>query len=87
MGSWGASHGNKLYDELIKVPLIIHGCQKSIYRSLTDHKDLAPAILEIAGIKKPREFIGNDDVFNLEGNKFVYSECPKIDCIKVKIIS
>ncbi len=69
----GESHQRKLYDELIHVPMIIHGLdEKGEIRSLSDHTDLAPTILDIAGIEKPGTFVG-ESVFESK-REYVYSE-------------
>ncbi len=71
----GESHQRKLYDELIKVPLVIHGLDDDGGREvngMTDHTDIAPTILDIAGIRKPSVYIG-ESVFNSE-KEYIYAE-------------
>jgi arylsulfatase A-like enzyme len=78
----GESHQRKLYDELIRVPLIIHGVDKGKIDSLTDHTDIAPTILDIAGIKKPSVYIG-ESVLNAE-KEYIYAENYGIYAIRDK---
>lgn len=56
------THGTYLYDELIKVPLIIKFDKltpkgKTIVTQV-QHIDIAPTILQILGIRKPRSMVG-----------------------------
>jgi arylsulfatase A-like enzyme len=59
-------HDLKLYEELIHVPLIISG--KGIKRHTIDkvvsHIDLAPTLLDILEIKKPKLWIGDNLLLN-----------------------
>jgi len=54
-------HGNYLYDELIHVPLMIAGpgLEGKVISQQVSLLDLAPTILDLAGIEKPRAFVGN----------------------------
>jgi len=52
--------GNSLWEELIRVPLIIYGADipKSYKPAQVSHIDLAPTILDLAGISKPDCYLG-----------------------------
>jgi arylsulfatase A-like enzyme len=56
-----AHNGNWVYDELIRVPLIIVG--PGIAASIVDRQvsqiDLAPTILDLLGLNKPESFVGH----------------------------
>ena len=53
-------HGVHLYDELIRVPLVITGPElgNKVIRQQVSIIDLAPTILDILHIEKPRAFLG-----------------------------
>jgi arylsulfatase A-like enzyme len=53
-------HGWFLYDEVIRVPLLISGpgINPGRTRDLTQHVDLAPGILDYLGLPVPRKFQG-----------------------------
>jgi arylsulfatase A-like enzyme len=78
----GTSHQRKLYDEIIKVPLIVYGLEKGKFENLTDHTDIAPTILNIANIDKPKVYIGNN-IF-LSEKEYIYSEDYKLYAIRDK---
>ena len=56
------SHGVSLYDELLKVPLIMkleNSSKKEIKRSeLVEWIDIAPTILDLFNVSKPKQFSG-----------------------------
>lgn len=53
-------HGQTLYDELLRVPLIIHapGVAAGVYDDVVMLVDLAPTIVEAAGLAIPDRFVG-----------------------------
>jgi arylsulfatase A-like enzyme len=55
-------HAHSLYDELIRVPLILHIPSITPARHVLDNQvrliDIAPTILDIVGIKRPSQFQG-----------------------------
>lgn len=72
-----------LYDYGIKTPLIFHWKNKVMqnvnYDELVSTIDLAPTILEIAGIRKPKEMYGESlsEIFSdqsVKGREYVFSE-------------
>ena len=80
-GSWG--HGHTLYEELIKIPLIVKFSQgrHSGERVVTEvrHLDLAPTMIELAGLTVPEWMQGESLLSILEGDAVrtcteVYSE-------------
>jgi arylsulfatase A-like enzyme len=85
----GLGHGTTVYGELVRVPLILVYPRKlesrRRVRHLTQHLDLAPTLLSLAGIEKPASFRGGDlfeepDVaFSEEGPwRAAYSEGHKL---------
>jgi arylsulfatase A-like enzyme len=57
----GRGHGSTLYDELIRVPLLVHLPGQSTRRDVDDVAslvDVAPTLLELAGIPSPPGFEG-----------------------------
>jgi len=67
----GHGHGNRLYEELIRVPLIIAGpgLKAQVISQQISLLDLAPTILDILKIEKPRAFLGNSLLPLMKGNK------------------
>ena len=61
MDHGGLGHGNTLERELIQVPLVIAGLPSEARRepALSRHIDVAPTILELAGIPSAPEFEGH----------------------------
>jgi arylsulfatase A-like enzyme len=68
-------HGNfghlshSLYNEVLNVPLIIHGFNNNgISKEFTSLINIGPTILDLIGIKKPKEFMGESivDIINEE---------------------
>ena len=55
---WG--HGNSLFDELIRVPLIFHGegVAAGRVRSMARLVDIAPTLADAAGVETPEGFAG-----------------------------
>ena len=98
-------HGVHLYDELLHVPLIIDGpgLENQVINQQVSLLDLAPTILDILGIKKPKTFLGRSLLPLMKGkgdfgNLPVFSEDantqrdfngmkPKIDSSQGKKIS
>ena len=78
-GEWG--HG-RLYDEVIRVPLIINGPgikRKTVIENQVSLLDLAPTIVDLVNIPKVESFLGTSLVPMMEGrgaesNKYVISE-------------
>lgn len=55
----GLSHDDKLYSELIDVPLFIYGTdRKSVCDTLVSNIDIPPTILDLFGIESPPSFQG-----------------------------
>jgi arylsulfatase A-like enzyme len=55
----GLSHDDKLYSELIDVPLLIYGMdQSSEYPEVVSNLDISPTILNLLGIESPSSFRG-----------------------------
>jgi len=67
----GFGHGLFLYDELVHVPLIIvgPGIKNRVIREQISLIDLAPTVLDLLGIKKPQNFIGNSLLPLMKGMK------------------
>jgi len=64
-------HRSCLYDELIRVPLIIFdpGLKSNVISQQVSLLDLAPTILDILGIEKPKAFLGNSLLPLMSGDK------------------
>ena len=64
-------HGNYLYDELIHVPLIIAGpgVKAQVISQQVSLLDLAPTILDMLKVEKPRAFLGNSLLPLMKGNR------------------
>ena len=71
------------YDYGIKTPLIIHWegnvSKSTFYEGMISVIDLAPTILDVAGINKPAEMYGESikEIFNdqyVEGRKYIFTE-------------
>lgn len=87
-----------VYDEVIKIPLIIKSKKVMPFSKIIGHQvqhiDIAPTILEILRIKKPKTMQGNSLLPLIQGNKghpsfFSFSECRDqillgriIECIR-----
>jgi len=60
----GLEHGKTLYEEQLRVPLIIAGpgvdAKRRTFDPIVRHLDIAPMILGIAGLRKPPAFMGRD---------------------------
>ena len=56
----GLEHSRTLFEELIRVPLMIRvpGVSPDRIREIVGMQDLAPTLLDLAGIEKPAEFRG-----------------------------
>ncbi len=67
----GHGHGNRLYDELVRVPLIIAGpgVEAQVISQQISLLDLAPTILDILKVEKPKAFLGNSLLPLIKGNK------------------
>lgn len=79
-------HQYDLYEELIRVPLIIigKGLESRVISQQVSLLDLSPTILAILGIEKPRAFLGNsllplinENKINI-GNSIIISEADTI---------
>ena len=55
-GSFG--HIAKFYEEIIHIPLIIHGHERGVSDRLVSQLDLAPTILSLYGISSPKKYKG-----------------------------
>ncbi len=80
-GDWG--HGQSLFNELIHIPLIIWGAglpHKEI-ETQVELIDLAPTLLELAGIPVPEEFQGQSLVDLIKGGEggsgYAFSEASR----------
>jgi len=64
-------HGDYLYDELIHVPLIIvgPGLRNQVISQQVSLLDLAPTILDLVKIEKPKAFLGNSVLPLITGNR------------------
>ena len=73
-------HNVGLYDELIHVPLIIigPGLPSQVISQQVSLLDLAPTILDMLGIEKPRAFLGNSLLPLITGNKVQPGDLPAI---------
>ncbi|RLC33948.1 MAG: hypothetical protein DRZ76_03610, partial [Candidatus Nealsonbacteria bacterium] len=71
----GLGHLPKLYDELLHIPLIIHGgtFQKARNDFLVDQLDIAPTILHLLGVKPPKQWLGRN-LLQVVEDKAVISE-------------
>jgi arylsulfatase A-like enzyme len=64
-------HGHSLFDELVRVPLIIRARTDDSARIVTatvGHVDLAPTLCELAGIEPDSAFVGQSLVALMNGN-------------------
>lgn len=70
----GLSHVEKLYDELLHVPLMMYGkdVESKQVSDVVSLVDLAPMILDIAGVDIPQDFMGG---VNFSGKDFIIGEC------------
>lgn len=70
----GFHHEIKLYEELIHVPLFIFGAglRSKEINNVVSHLDVFPTVLDIMGIKRPKEWIGENML--IKKRKFVFSE-------------
>lgn len=86
------THENGLYDSVIKVPLIIIGNgvipENKVINDQVSMIDLAPTILHIAGIKKPKQMLGNSFFPLIRGSKrnSAYYAFSERDCGRIKAI-
>ncbi len=64
-------HSHYVYDELIRVPLIIvgPGLEGQVISQQVSLLDLAPTILDMLNIEKPRSFLGNSLLPLMRGNR------------------
>lgn len=62
----GLSHDNKMYSELLDIPLIIYGAsQKGVCDTLVSNIDIPPTIIHLFGLEKVENFEGHS-LFPLE---------------------
>ena len=78
-----------LYNEVLHVPLIMHGlpgCSSEVVGDYVQLLDLAPTILEALGIRKPDSFIGHSIMEVIQENRSrpIFSESAKPDLIDVR---
>jgi arylsulfatase A-like enzyme len=79
------SHGVRLYDESIKVPLMIwaRDLQPGVHSAQVRTIDIAPTICELAGVSTPSGWIGQSLVPYMDGNDHTdlialsYGACPR----------
>lgn len=73
-GTWG-KHAHTLYEELLKVPLIIKipGFMPSINAHQLSMIDIAPTILDLLGLQKPNQYKGIS-VRDIKDNRPIYFE-------------
>ena len=58
---WGVGHGHTMYEELIRVPLIIYGpsvSENREVRCVVRHIDVAPTVLDLLGVQHPSTMRG-----------------------------
>jgi arylsulfatase A-like enzyme len=84
-------HGDNLYDELLKVPLVISYkdiAKNKTINNLVQSIDITPTILDVAGIKIPKEFEGVSLVPLIQKGEYrvkhSFSEIEKIKCVRIK---
>jgi len=79
----GQGHGHALYDELIRVPLIILPALEINHEVIANHcglvqlLDVPPFILHSLGLSqiKPKTFLGREDaIYTQNGNEYIFSE-------------
>ena len=73
-----------LYDENLRVPLIIYSPCKSeatIYSQLVQHRELAPTTLELLGVKSPKIWLGTRSSFQ----KAIFAESAYINPLQMTI--
>lgn len=73
-GTWG-KHAHTLYEELLKVPLIVKipGFMPSINAHQLSMIDIAPTILDLLGLQKPNQYKGIS-VRDIKDNRPIYFE-------------
>lgn len=82
-GTWG-KHTSTLYNELMKIPLIIKAPNLQSGKDSRLHSliDVAPTILDLLGIKKPKSFSGQS-ILDEKKNKVVFFELGDTKMAKV----
>ena len=58
---WGVGHGHTMYEELLRVPLILHGPSVTRERTvpcIARHIDVAPTVLDLLGMARPSTMRG-----------------------------
>ena len=74
-GNYGCSHANNLFQETISIPLIIYG--NEVKNDWFNHNvslvDIFPTILDILGIKLPKEVDG-ENLFTEKKDRFILIE-------------
>jgi len=78
-----------VYNELIHVPLVMHGLtdDSAVINDYVELLDIPPTILDKLGMGKPHSFMGNTLIPTLEGNResgFIFSESAKPDLINLR---
>jgi choline-sulfatase len=82
----GEGHAQTLYEEVIHIPLIIYmpGAKHKVLENIVVMTDIAPTLVDIAGLSKPEEFDGQT-LFEKE-DMIVYSENYRNNRIQKGII-
>ncbi|RLC95360.1 MAG: hypothetical protein DRI40_06045 [Chloroflexi bacterium] len=81
----GLHHGNKLYDELLRVPLIIsspNGPAARVVPDLVSLLDVAPTIANVLGVRTPEQWLGQS-LINMTGGCGEYGDGPVISECRV----
>lgn len=73
-------HGQTLYDELMRVPLIMRvpGAEPGVYDDVSMLVDVAPTLLDAMGVERPASFSGRSLLARIRGGapapRFAYAE-------------
>lgn len=83
----GVAHGHTLYDELIRIPLIVRYPKLikggAVLRKQAAHIDLMPTLLDIAGLPIPAQCQGRSLRSLLEGRPGGFSEQPAFSEVEI----
>ena len=76
----GTTHGHTLYDELVRVPLLVRYPERigagTVVREQVSHIDVMPTVLELAGVPVPAQCMGRSLVPPLEGRTKGFGDRP-----------